>query len=254
MLKAGHNPAFNLLPFVSRLCNMQISMCLLCPLPTGSPMTPASWGVRRISFGYFCVVQASALSRRTSSCHWLNPRRIRRVSSPLHPTLYTSPPAAGLALGVFAEYPRLYTLHTLMAVLLLRIPAQDSPPPLHSTPYAPSWLSYSAGSPITLPPSVLLLRIPAQDSPRLYTLHPTLPPSSLPPCSLPQIGIVVYCVVFFLFLLRYVLLSLVFLSPRRVVLPVVVFLWRRLRNRLLRVCSSGSVGYRVWGIRLVAVQ
>ena len=39
MLKAGHNPAFNLLPFVSRLCNMQISMCLLCPLPTGSPMT-----------------------------------------------------------------------------------------------------------------------------------------------------------------------------------------------------------------------
>ena len=39
MLKAGHNPAFNLFPFVSRLCNMQISMCLLCPLPTGSPMT-----------------------------------------------------------------------------------------------------------------------------------------------------------------------------------------------------------------------
>lgn len=33
MLKAGHNPAFNLLPFVSRLCNLQISMCLLCPLP-----------------------------------------------------------------------------------------------------------------------------------------------------------------------------------------------------------------------------
>ena len=53
---------------------------LLCLLPTGSPMTPASWGVRRISFGYFCVVHTSAISRRASSCHWLNSRRIRRVN------------------------------------------------------------------------------------------------------------------------------------------------------------------------------
>ena len=73
--KAGHNPAFNLLPFVSRLCNMQISMCLLCPLPTGSPMTPASRGVRRMLFGY----------PSHSRC-WFGSRRW------------------------FAEYPRLYTL------------------------------------------------------------------------------------------------------------------------------------------------
>ena len=53
---------------------------LLCLLPTGSPMTPASWGVRRMSFGYFWVVQTSAISRRASSCQWLNPRRIRRVN------------------------------------------------------------------------------------------------------------------------------------------------------------------------------
>ena len=75
---------------------------LLCLLPTGSPMTHASWGVRRMSFGYFSVVQTSALSRRVSSCQWLNSRRIRRVnprlfvcllsrisfefSPPLHPT------------------------------------------------------------------------------------------------------------------------------------------------------------------------
>ena len=77
MLKAGHNPAFNLLPFVSRLCNMQISMCLLCPLPTGSPMPPASWGVRRMLFGY------------SSHSRWLS--CARRF------------PAA---------YPRLYTLHS----------------------------------------------------------------------------------------------------------------------------------------------
>ena len=53
---------------------------LLCLLPTGSPMTPALWGVRRMPFGYFCVVQTSALSRRASSCQWLNSRRIRRVN------------------------------------------------------------------------------------------------------------------------------------------------------------------------------
>ena len=77
MLKAGHNPAFNLLPFVSRLCNMQISMCLLCPLPTGSPMTPASWGVRGMLFGY------------SSHSRWLSCSR-----------------------RWFAEYPHLYTLHS----------------------------------------------------------------------------------------------------------------------------------------------
>ncbi len=86
---------------------------LLCLLPTGSPMTPASWGVRRMSFGYFYVVQTSAISRRASSCHWLNPRRIPRVnprfflsllprisfefSPPLHSPPYT--PATGLVLG-----------------------------------------------------------------------------------------------------------------------------------------------------------
>ena len=75
-LKAGHNPAFNLLPFVSRLCNMQISMCLLCPLPTGSPMTHASWSVRRMLFGHSSHFRWLSCSRR-----W------------------------------FAEYPRLYTLH-----------------------------------------------------------------------------------------------------------------------------------------------
>ena len=80
--KAGHNPAFNLLPFVSRLCNMQISMCLLCPLPTGSPMRPASWGVRRMLFGYSSHSRWQSCSRR-----W------------------------------FAEYPRLYTLHSTPYIL-----------------------------------------------------------------------------------------------------------------------------------------
>ena len=51
-------------------------MCLLCPLPTGSPMTPASWGVRRMLFGY------------SSHSRWLSCAR-----------------------RWFAEYPRLYTLH-----------------------------------------------------------------------------------------------------------------------------------------------
>ena len=77
---------------------------LLCPLPTGSPMTPASWGVRRMSFGCLYVVQTSALSRRASSCHWLNPRRICRVN------------------------PRLFVC------LLSRI-SFEFPPPLHLTPY-----------------------------------------------------------------------------------------------------------------------
>ena len=79
MLKAGHNPAFNLYPFVSRLCNMQISMCLLCPLPTGSPMTPASWGVRRMLFGY------------SSHSRWLSCARrwFAEYPPPLHFTPYT---------------------------------------------------------------------------------------------------------------------------------------------------------------------
>ena len=82
MLKAGHNPAFNLLPFVSRLCNMQISMCLLCPLPTGSPMTPASWGVRRMLFGYSSHFRWLSCSRR-----WF-----AEYPPPLHLTLYTLRP------------------------------------------------------------------------------------------------------------------------------------------------------------------
>ena len=135
----------------------------LCPFPTGSPMTPASWGVRRMPFGYFCVVQTSALSRRASSCHWLYPRRIRRVN-PAFLFVY--------CLECHSSSPRLYTLH--------------------STPYTPHWLSCSAGSPITLPPSVLLcgvsdntlLGCPALAHPcarfspplhsTLYTLHSLL--------------------------------------------------------------------------------
>ena len=163
-----------------------------------------------------CLVLEIPISRSPSSC---------------------SPPREGQGVGLFREGFRigLSTLrpNTPAICLALRGPPKT---------LVAFWGALCASLRKILPASTL------------YTLHPTLPPSSLPPCSLPQIGIVVYCVVFFLFLLRYVLLSLVFLSPRRVVLRVVVFLWRRLRNRLLRVCSSGSVGYRVWGIRLVAVQ
>ena len=54
-------------------------MCLLCPLPTGSPMTPASWGVRRMLFGYF------------SHSRWLSCARrwFAEYPPPLHLTLYT---------------------------------------------------------------------------------------------------------------------------------------------------------------------
>ena len=75
----------------------------LCPFPTGSPMTPASWGVRRMSFGYFCVVQTLAIFRRASSCHWLYPRRIRRVN-PVFLFVY--------CLEYHSSSPRLYTLHS----------------------------------------------------------------------------------------------------------------------------------------------
>ena len=102
---------------------------LLCLLPTGSPMTPASWGVRRMSFGYFYVAQTSALSRRVSSCQWLNSRRIRRVNPRLFLCLFPRivfgyPPPLHLTL---------YTLHSPLAVLLLRFPSQDIPLPLRLT-------------------------------------------------------------------------------------------------------------------------
>ena len=105
---------------------------LLCLLPTGSPMTPASWGVRRMPFGYFCVVQSSAISRRASSFQWLNSRRIRRVNPrlflclfprivfgyppPLHPTL----PLGCLVHGGGPPCPPL--LHPL--VLYSRLPRE----------------------------------------------------------------------------------------------------------------------------------
>ena len=59
-------------------------MCLLCPLPTGSPMTPVSWSVRRMLFGHSSHFRWLSCSRR-----W------------------------------FAEYPRLYTLHPTLYTLRL---------------------------------------------------------------------------------------------------------------------------------------
>ena len=94
---------------------------LLCLLPTGSPMTPASWSVRRISFGYFCVVQTSAISRRASSCHWLNPRRICRVNPRLFLCLFPRMPFG---------YSRLPAICPA-----LEIPISRYSPPLHLTPY-----------------------------------------------------------------------------------------------------------------------
>ena len=102
--------------------------------PRGPPMTPALWGVRRMSFGYFCVVQTSALSSRASSCHWLNPRRIRRVN------------------------PRFFLC------LLPRISFEFSPP-LHSTPYTPSGCLVHGGGPpcfSLLHPLVLCSRLPRE--------------------------------------------------------------------------------------------
>ena len=91
--------------FASPVCSVLAATprVFLCPFPTGAPMTPASWGVRRISFGYFCVVQTSALSRRASSCHWLNPRRIRRVNPRLCCLFIVS--------NIIRVPPRLYALH-----------------------------------------------------------------------------------------------------------------------------------------------
>ena len=58
--------------------------CLLCPLPTGSPMTPASWSVRRMLFGY------------SSHSRWLSCARRWFAEYPhlyaLHPTPYTGVP------------------------------------------------------------------------------------------------------------------------------------------------------------------
>ena len=156
MLKAGHNPAFNLLPFVSRLCNMQISMCLLCPLPTGAPMTPASWGVRRMLFGY------------SSHSRWLSCARrwFAEYPPPLHSTPYAlhrrshhlsytrqwlavSPvfpcqsvlvcgryifPATCCVLPVVWQYSRLFPFAPAGCHALV-IPITSKSLPLHFTPY-----------------------------------------------------------------------------------------------------------------------
>ena len=80
-------------------------MCLLCPLLTGAPMTPASWGVRRMLFGY------------SSHSRWLSCSR-----------------------RWFAEYPRLYTLHltlyTLHSALYTLRPTQAFPPSVMCTAVA----------------------------------------------------------------------------------------------------------------------
>ena len=127
MLKAGHNPAFNILPFASRLCNMQISMCLLCPLPTGSPMTPASWGVRRMLFGY------------SSHSRWLSCAQRWFAVSPVFPCQSVLIrgryifPAICCVLPVVWQCSRLFPFAPVGCHALV-IPITSKSLPLHPTP------------------------------------------------------------------------------------------------------------------------
>ena len=82
----------NLFCFAYWFCARRSRRVLLCPFPAGSPMTPASWGVRRMLFG------SSFLSRprRFPAEHPPFPQRDTEPL-PKKPTLICPAFASGLA-------------------------------------------------------------------------------------------------------------------------------------------------------------
>ena len=71
-------------------------MYLLCPLPAGSPMTPASWGVRRMLFGYSSHSRWLSCSRRWFAEYppplHFTPYTLHLYTLRLHSTTYTGIP------------------------------------------------------------------------------------------------------------------------------------------------------------------
>ena len=128
--------------------------CLLCPLPTGSPMTPASWGVRRMLFGY------------SSHSRWLS--CARRWFAEYPPPLHSTP---------YALHRRSHHLSCTRRWLAVSpvFPCQSvlvcgryiSPPPVVFC----QWSGNILASFLSLPLAVMLSRISPRVSP---PLHPTL--------------------------------------------------------------------------------
>ena len=149
---------------------MQISMYLLCPLPAGSPMTPASWGVRRMLFEHSSHYRWLSCSRRWFAEY---PPPLHFSPYTLHPTLYTLRPTQAFPPSVMctAVARRVSRVSVsirahLWAVYLPRHLlcfasglAIFSPLSFHS-----HWLSCSRGFPREYP-------LPLHFTP--YTLHPT---------------------------------------------------------------------------------
>ena len=142
-----------------------VTSCLLCPLPTGSPMTPASWGVRRMSFGY------------SSHSHWLSCSRgfPREYPLPLHFTPYT--------LHLYALHSTPYTgVPTICHVHgggspglpCFRVNPCSSVGGISSPPLVMfcQWSGNILASFLSLPLAVMLSRISPRVS-HLYTLHST---------------------------------------------------------------------------------
>ena len=135
-------------------------MCHLCPLPTGSPMTPASWGVRRMLFGY------------SSHSRWLSCSRrwFAEYPPPLHFTPYTLRPTP------YALHRR--SLHLSCArrcspcLPCFRVNPCSSVGGISPTPVVfCQWSGNILASFLSLPLAVMLSRISPRVSP---PLHPTL--------------------------------------------------------------------------------
>ena len=140
-----------------------VTSCLLCPLPTRAPMTPASWGVRRMLFGH------------SSHSRWLSCSRrgFAEYPPPLHFTPYTlhlytlrptqAFPPSVMCTAVARRVSRVSVsirVHPWAVYLRYQLCfasglAIFSPLSFHSY-----WLSCSRGFP--------------REYPHLYTLHPTL--------------------------------------------------------------------------------